>query len=96
MGIRIRTIDDLSCPVIECDHCGKVIEKSGNYEWQPDGDGTIYFTHKGCCRAFENEHGGRSAWWCTEIDCLPVYLLNNLGIRYKDAVAKVERFAYEH
>ena len=93
MGMRIRIIDDLLCPVIECDHCGEVIEKSGNYEWRPDGDGTIYFLHKQCCRDFENEHGGRIKWYQNEIACLPVYLLNNLGIKYKDAAAKVRRLA---
>ena len=89
MGIRIKILDNLFCPVIECDHCGKLIERSGNYEWKHDGDGMIYFTHKECCRTFEEQHGGRAQWYCTEIACLPVYLLNNLEVTYKDAAAKV-------
>lgn len=77
-------------PKVDCDHCGELIEdaRHGNYEWEIDADGQpttgeVFFTHKACCRAFENEHGGRASWHCGELGLLPVMLGNNLGLDWE-------------
>jgi len=78
MTLKIQVIDNEYCPVVICDQCGERIVGTGNYEWQPDGDGTIYFTHKQCCKIFEVQHGGRIGWYTAEIMDLLVYLRVNL------------------
>lgn len=69
MPIVMRLLPgDIYGPVVVCDHCGQSIETSGNVEWQVDETGSqrnvgaIAFTHKQCCWAFENAHGGRTRW----------------------------------
>ena len=93
MPLAIRSEGGMAKPVIICDHCGKEIDeaKQGNYQWdvaqvdKPQG-GQVYFTHKACCRAFEALTPGRWSW--TELDCLPVFLANNLKVNWKEAREK--------
>ena len=53
MGIIVRNVDGLNCPIVVCDYCGKDIKehKEANYEWWDDGDSDnkIYYFHKKCC-----------------------------------------------
>lgn len=89
LGIRIR--GPHACPVVVCDHCGDVIEdgKDGNYQWQgPSQEGeiaTMVFTHKACCGPFERTHGQRHGWCAIPLDALPVFLLRNLGLTWKQS-----------
>jgi hypothetical protein len=87
MPLQIRRDGGLDRPVINCDHCGLEITdaKDGNYEWKVGEagqvvDGTIYFTHKRCCRPFEQANGGRPRWFAIGFECLPVYLAVNLQV----------------
>ena len=86
------------CPVIVCDHCGQEITdgRDGNYQWQVGRDGEIvngkiYFTHKECCRSFEQANGGRRCWMFTGLECLPVFLVRNLKVDW-DRAKKTARF----
>jgi hypothetical protein len=76
----------MCCPVVVCDHCGEVIKdaKEGNYEFHAGG-GPVFFTHKRCCRAFEEAYGGRRMWWWCSLECLPIYLGNNLKLDWEKA-----------
>jgi hypothetical protein len=82
MGLRIVSRRGRDCPVVACDHCGRPIVDAtrGNYQWRPLGDGALFYTHKGCCRAFEAARGGH--WCAVDLECLPVYLANNLGVKW--------------
>lgn len=100
MPIYIKHENGLYRPVIGCDYCGQSITdaKDGNYEWidpaiAPTGE--IYFTHKRCCLAFEEAHGGRAIWLAGELAVLPLMLKNNLGIsdeRQREAAEAVMMF----
>src|SRR5262245_1737485 len=92
MGIRIvleqhahEGSPDLFCPQVFCDHCGERITGVGNYEYEMDLEavepvsGALFFTHKHCCYAFEQAHGGRARWHTDELQRLPGYLASNLG-----------------
>lgn len=93
--MRIEYVEDeqFHVPVVICDHCGKRIEEArkGNVEWRVDRQGKIAeggalsFTHKACCHDFENEHGGRSKWYSTELSVFPLYLGNGLGLDWGKA-----------
>jgi hypothetical protein len=89
MPLEIKYHAGRFMPVAVCDHCYEEIASAadGNYEWmvEEDGrpwDGHIYFTHKQCCRAFEGERGGGPCWYAIPLECLPVYLGNNLRLRW--------------
>jgi hypothetical protein len=84
MGLRIVSRRGRDCPTVFCDHCGRRIRdaRDGNYQWRP-GDGTPYFTHKGCCRAFEAARGGH--WCAADLQCLPIYLGNGLKLKWRQA-----------
>lgn len=79
---------DTTNPQVFCDWCGGRIESvsNGNYEWKVNletrepVDGQIYFTHKQCCRDFEEAHGGRVSWASIGLGALLVYLPRNLGL----------------
>jgi hypothetical protein len=92
MPLRMKWEGGLYRPVIVCDHCGLEISdaEDGNYEWQVEQsgaivDGTIYFTHKRCCHPFEQANGGRPAWFAITLECLPVFLANNLQVDWHRA-----------
>lgn len=95
MAIVMHLLDDrIYGPVVECDHCGKPIEKAkaGNVEWQvdengaPRNGGAISFTHKQCCWDFENEHGGRASWYTSELTLFPLHLVTGLQINWQAAL----------
>jgi hypothetical protein len=83
-----------------CDHCGEQIESAsqGNYQWRMrnDGsgtDGAVFFTHKHCCRAFEAANRGDVTWAWGELACFPVYLGNNLQLKWEKAKETARLFA---
>jgi hypothetical protein len=68
-------------PTVVCDFCGKQIRRAadGNFQWLwSDQAARLYFTHKDCCDAFEERHGGD--WGVLELACLPAFLVRNLDI----------------
>jgi hypothetical protein len=92
-------------PIIVCDHCGAEIAKAtdaelrsdgkqaGHFLWSYNPDGTptgaIYFTHQECSVAFTQQR--QDSLWCSkDLECLPVYLLQSLGISWNDAEKKVQ------
>ena len=95
-ALKIVFENGLYCPMVFCDQCGERIVKSGNYEYrvgkegQPE-TGEIFFTHKECCRAFEETHGGKTGWHANELDELPLFLRNNLKITKEDEEKMLER-----
>jgi hypothetical protein len=91
MPLVIKAAGDVSKPVVICDHCGEEIAEArqGNYQWRMSDagkgiEGRVYFTHKHCCHAFEQVNPD-PCWGSMELECLPVYLANNLGIDWKKA-----------
>src|SRR5262245_60102707 len=93
MPLMIRPEGPLCCPVILCDHCGREIDdaRQGNYQWTmsplaPGRPVALYFTHKACCRDFEQARPlPEGLWGWTPLECLPVYLANNLKVDRKKA-----------
>jgi hypothetical protein len=86
MPLAIRFEGNWCLPIVVCDHCEKEIRTAsdGNYQWLWDDKiARIYFTHKACCNAFEERHGG--FWGAIELECLPVYLVKNLEINWRQA-----------
>ena len=86
------------CPVIVCDHCSEVIQDTtdGNYQWMIDVEtglpvtGEVFFTHKKYCMKFELTNSEemlelKVAWGATDLQTLPVYLVHNLRINWKQA-----------
>jgi hypothetical protein len=95
MPLRIVEDGAYFKPVIVCDQCGEAIAQAsdGNYQWRFDGRGdypgaAVYFTHKKCCHAFEVANPG--PWGAMELDCLFVYLSNNLQLDWEAAKRRVE------
>jgi hypothetical protein len=87
-------------PVVACDHCGqRIVEaREGNVTWRitPEGrlvNGEVYFTHKECWNDFEWLHGGSREWLVMELQCLPIYLGENLRLRWEEAWALARFFA---
>ena len=87
MPLLIMEKQGRACPTVVCDHCGQPIKdaKEGNYQWEVEGDGTLYFTHKQCCRAFEAARSRGLHWAWSDLSGLPVFLANNLKLKWKDA-----------
>jgi hypothetical protein len=93
MPLVIQDRDNRFCPIIFCDHCGQAISdaKDGNYQWRmglndTDFGSRIYFTHKRCCHPFEQAHKGNGfVWGAMELQCLPIYLGNNLALGWEAA-----------
>jgi len=60
----------------------------GNYQWEMGGElpvnGTVYFTHKHCCHAFEESHPG-PLWGAEELVCLLPFLAKNLNLKWRKA-----------
>lgn len=89
MPIVIRNIDNVSAPVVVCDHCGQIIAdaKEGNYMWLPDEEATgasLSFTHKECCGEFELAHPNVH-FSAIGLECLTVYLAHNLNLDLQHA-----------
>ena len=95
MPLRIVEDGRYEKPTIVCDHCGEAITDvgDGNYQWRFDGRGdypgaAVYFTHKRCCHAFEKANPG--PWGAMALDCLFVYLSNNLKLDWEAARRRAE------
>jgi hypothetical protein len=93
MPLVIQDRNGRSCPVIVCDHCGRQISdaRDGNYQWRlgmndTDFGSRIYFTHKHCCQPFEDAHESENVLWgAMELEVLPIYLGNNLALKWNEA-----------
>jgi hypothetical protein len=86
MPLTIRYEGMLCVPVVFCDHCQQEITSAddGNYQWLwTDQPARICFTHKACCDPFEHSRGG--TWGCNPLCCLFPYLVNNLGINWRES-----------
>jgi hypothetical protein len=83
MAIRIVTRRGRVCPRVFCDHCGGEISRgrNGNYQWREPA-GELFFTHKACSHDFENDRGGD--WLAFELEALPHFLANNLGVKQRE------------
>ena len=93
--------DGRSCPVVVCDHCGRVItgSRSGNALWiapessAPPVQQQIFFTHKQCNREFEHtklsEHE-RQRLLIDELDVFIHHLVSNTGVDLSDAKRQAE------
>src|SRR5262249_34946135 len=99
MPLVIQAEGDLSKPIIICDRCGKEISEArqGNYQWRMSAsgrgiEGTVYFTHKEGCHTFEQQNPD-PLWGAMELDCLLVYLANNLKVDWQKAREKAARLA---
>jgi hypothetical protein len=99
MPLMIKAEGNLSKPVILCDYCGQEITEArqGNYQWRMSEsgkgvEGKIYFTHKSCCHAFETANPD-PLWGAMELDCLPVYLSDNLKVNWNKAKEKATLMA---
>lgn len=84
-------------PFFSCDYCGEEITKDdpGNYNWHHSSDTParpVLFAHKRCQHAFDrrNEQAGGERYLTMELECLPVYLLHNLGYTYEEADEKAK------
>jgi hypothetical protein len=95
MPLRMKIEGKVDKPIFVCDHCGEEIDsnRAGHFSWRYDLDGTpkgdVYFTHQACSAAFTQQKGGPN--WCSkDLECLPVYLLQRLGISWSDAEKKVQ------
>jgi len=81
-------------PTIVCDHCGKAITdvREGNYQFRHGNGGqladagTVYFTHKTCCHAFDVASPGVDG--ACELDSLFVYLADSLKLDWPKARAR--------
>ena len=99
MPLQIKLEDNLYMPVAVCDHCGEQIidAKQGNYEWrvQPpdyDTDGDVFFTHKGCSRAFRLARPVEPGHWCCiELRELTMRLSANLGQSWQDVKTEAQK-----
>ena len=83
MPLVIEERDNLSCPLIRCDHCAEEINPAsdGNYQWRMSANGQccpsspVFFTHKRCCWAFEHtRREGGVLWGAMELSLLPILL----------------------
>jgi hypothetical protein len=73
----------LTAPVAICDACGEVITdgKMALYVWDQVG-GPLQTVHKGKCdRAMEGSDVKGGKRFSIELDCLPVQLGRNLGLK---------------
>ena len=95
MPLLMKMEGKVDKPIIVCDHCGAEIDgkRAGHFLWSYNPDGTptgaIYFTHQECSIAFTQQR--QDSLWCSkDLECLPVYLLQSLGISWNDAEKKVQ------
>jgi hypothetical protein len=87
MPLVITIEGGVAIPGIRCDFCGDPITEAadGNYVWEhhPDGtlkDGSVYFTHKRCCHAFEQRQSPAGRWGAIDLPWLLVFLKNGLRV----------------
>ncbi|GAB4201793.1 MAG: hypothetical protein OHK0022_24200 [Roseiflexaceae bacterium] len=87
--LSIQRIDNMFVPVVICDYCNQVIDDAidGNFLWKVLEDGSIgetgkiYFTHKHCDQAFEDNNPETNfLWYSDELDNLPIYLMRSLNM----------------
>ena len=90
--LKIELSGTRYAPVITCDWCEKHITEAseGHYEYEVDEQGrplneTIFFTHKQCCQAFEEAHGGPGRWQMDDLQCFPIQLGRSLLIDWGEA-----------
>lgn len=95
MPIRILQEGMYDVPVIICDHCGESIDRAadGGYHWRSDvpsdfPGSAVYYAHRRCGPKFERRNKG--AWSSIDLDCLPIFLGNNLQIRWEKAREKAD------
>jgi hypothetical protein len=78
-------------PVVLCDQCELRIASAteGNYYWSPGEDSVsnVFFNHKRCEVAFEREHspGADTIWLSGELIDFPIFLGDNLALKWGDA-----------
>jgi hypothetical protein len=75
------------------DRFEKVSERRNGLQWRFDRRGdypgaAVYFTHKRCCRAFEQANPG--PWGAMGLDSLFVYLSNSLNLDWEAAKRRAE------
>ena len=94
---RFHEIDgDSYGPLVFCDFCGELIRsgEDGNVTWRVDATGHLadggimFFTHKGCVRAFEADQGPH--WYTMGLSEFPVYLVDTLEIDWRAARRRAE------
>jgi hypothetical protein len=82
-------------PAVVCDHCGAPIDgtRPGHFSWRYERDGTpvgeVCFTHRECTVPF-TQQSGHPTWCSQDLECLPVYLLQGLGVGWDDAEKKAQ------
>lgn len=94
MPLTMTYEGNLCVPLVYCDHCQREIRNAadGNYQWLwSDAPARIYFTHKACCKSFEKRQGG--LWGAIPLEILPVFLIRNLGVEWKDAQRQADYLA---
>jgi hypothetical protein len=92
MPLRIVSDGGIDRPLVSCDYCRHTIDDAtdGNYQWI-HGEGTLYFTHKQCCHAFEQARPGD--WSADELQFLPLFLGNSLHVNWKKANSRARLLA---
>lgn len=90
MPLQIKHADGITMPIIICDFCHEQITdaKEGSYQFRkPDKVGAIndiFFTHEKCGCAFEKLEP-EGLWSSVPLECLPIYLGDNLNLNVKEA-----------
>lgn len=100
MPLRFEHYNGQTRPIIVCDFCSQEIRdaKNGNYEFPMPLDNLdkpqvsdAYFTHKRCSLSFEDaikpKYSEKVIWGTCGLECLTIYLENNLKIDRKAAMA---------
>jgi hypothetical protein len=92
MSVRIVSRDGRDRPEIFCDHCGEPIHDlaEGYYLCRPP-DEELFFVHKACYDAFEQQRGGE--WVSMELADFPIALGNSLNLDWEAARRIAERRA---
>lgn len=95
MPLVIQFCGAYAAPKIVCDYCGEEITtaEDGNYQWshaegcEERQTALMYFTHKRCCRPFEQSSADPYAWGAIELTALPHYLMKNLKVSWRASAA---------
>lgn len=87
--IKYKAVSGRLCPFIECDGCGKPIDKAGEGLAKYRVDGTVWFYHK----SIEGKKcdDGKGPW--VELDLLLFYLAHNLGVDLKNIELRASIFS---
>jgi hypothetical protein len=95
MPLQMKLEGKVVKPIVLCDHCGAAIDgtRAGHFSWRyiPDGtpQGDVCFTHQECSLALMQQ-SGHPLWCSKDLECLPVYLLQSLGVGWNEAAKKVQ------